>query len=221
MSTPKSDEDTEKEPQTTDNEEQDSDSESSPTEISSSSSDSESDSDTDSDSDSQSDYEPASYVGPDGKVKTIDPYDSDLENTAEVNIARFNKILESKSRAREEEEDELEREEHEDRFDFPPDPENWREEDLKELWGDAPLGMTKPGWDPHDVDEEEVEVLTDEIMEGGNPPIAPFYVPYRKYYPVIPADNFDISGPKSVIEELDRIEEFLMWVSYIFPDGSS
>ncbi|KAH6773063.1 MORN Occupation and Recognition repeat-containing protein [Perilla frutescens var. hirtella] len=81
--------------------------------------------------------------------------------------------------------------------------------------------MTKPGWDPNWVDDDEVEVISDEIKAGRDPPIAPFYVPYRKYYPVIPDNHYDISNPKSVIEELDRIEEFLIWVSYIFQDGSS
>ncbi|KAL8477060.1 hypothetical protein ACS0TY_029394 [Phlomoides rotata] len=61
--------------------------------------------------------------------------------------------------------------------------------------------MTKPGWDPHDVDKEEVDVLTEEIREGRDLPIGPFYVPYRKNYPVIPTDNYDVSNPKSVIEE--------------------
>ncbi|KAL8496427.1 hypothetical protein ACS0TY_020224 [Phlomoides rotata] len=221
MSTPEAEEDAEIEPQNSDEESSESESEPAPTETSSSSSSSDSDSDAGTSSGSDSEYEPLSYVRPDGKVMTIDPDDSDIENTAEVNIPRFNKVLDSKRRRREEEEDEKNIVYREDRYDFPPDPENWREEDLKELWVDAPLGMTKPGWDPHDVDEEEVDVLTEEIREGRDPPIAPFYVPYRKFYPVIPTDNYDVSNPKSVIEELDRIEEFLKWVSYIFPDGSS
>ncbi|KAG8362942.1 hypothetical protein BUALT_BualtUnG0021000 [Buddleja alternifolia] len=122
---------------------------------------------------------------------------------------------------REQDEEDEDVEYHEDLFDFPPDPENWREEDLKELWADAPIEMTKPGWDPHSVDEEEVDIVSEEIKAGRDPPIAPFYIPYRKPYPVIPDNHYDISNPKSVIEELDRIEEFLIWVSYIFQDGSS
>ncbi|KAL3850336.1 hypothetical protein ACJIZ3_012218 [Penstemon smallii] len=198
-------------------EDEDSESELSPIESSSSSSDS------DSDSDSDSYEEPLSYTRPDGTVTQIQPVDDDYDtvNTPEVNIQRFNKVLNSKRLRQEIEEEEKEVEYHEDLFDFPPDPENWREEDLKELWADAPIGMTKPGWDPNDVDEEEVDIISEEIKEGRDPPIAPFYVPYRKCYPVIPDDHYDISNPKSVIEELDRIEEFLNWVSYIFPDGSS
>ncbi|CAN4120431.1 unnamed protein product [Withania somnifera] len=81
--------------------------------------------------------------------------------------------------------------------------------------------MTKPGWDPNWVDEEEEDIIDREIKAGRDPPIAPFYVPYRKPYPVIPDNHYDISNPKSVIEEFDRIEEFLKWVSFIFADGSS
>ncbi|XP_051113245.1 protein TIC 100 [Andrographis paniculata] len=188
---------------------------------SSSSSDSDSDSDSKSDSESESDDEPISYVRPDGSVRTVSPYDSDQENTPEANISRFNKVLNSKRLLKAEEEEEEEAEDYEELFDFPPDPENWREEDLKELWADAPVAMTKPGWDPNDVDDDEVDILNDEIANGRDPPIAPFYVPYRKPYPVIPDNHHDISTPKQVIEELDRIEEFLTWVSYIFPDGST
>lgn len=179
-----------------------------------------SDSDSDSDSD-YSDYEPLAYVRPDGTTVQIDDDASDAENIPEVNIRRFARILGSKRLRREEEEEEEDAEYPEDQFDFPPDPENWKEEDLMELWADAPIGMTKPGWDPNWVDEEEVEVLKEEIKAGRDPPIAPFYVPYRKYYPAIPDNHHDISTPKAVIEELDRIEEFLKWVSYIFEDGSS
>lgn len=172
------------------------------------------------DSDSDSDDEPMTYVRADGTTQLIDD-DSDAENTPEVNIRRFERILGSKRLRREEEEEEEDAEYPEDLFDFPPDPENWKEEDLKELWADAPIGMTKPGWDPNWVDDDEVEVIKEEIKAGRDPPIAPFYVPYRKYYPAIPDNHADIQNPKSVIEELDRIEEFLKWVSYIFEDGSS
>lgn len=91
----------------------------------------------------------------------------------------------------------------------------------QELWGDAPVGSTKPGWDPAWADEEDWELVQEELKDGGDPPYAPFYIPYRKPYPPIPDNNFDVSSPKSVIEELDRIEEFLTWVSYIFADGST
>ncbi|XP_057796109.1 protein TIC 100 [Salvia miltiorrhiza] len=173
-----------------------------------------------SDSDSDSDDEPLSYVRPDGTIQQIED-GSDAENTPEVNTRRFARILNSKRLRREEEEEEEDAEYPEDQFDFPPDPENWKEEDLKELWADAPIEMTKPGWDPNWVDDDEVEVISEEIKAGRDPPIAPFYVPYRKYYPVIPDNHYDISNPKAVIEELDRIEEFLIWVSFIFEDGSS
>ncbi|KAL6204948.1 hypothetical protein ACLB2K_022214 [Fragaria x ananassa] len=143
------------------------------------------------------------------------------QNTPEVNVKLFNQVLEGKRVKRRQEEEDKGYVFHEDLFDFPEDPEKWREEDLKELWGDAPLEMTKPGWDPVWADEEDWEIVRDEIREGNDPPIAPFYVPFRKPYPVIPEDHHDISNPKAVIEELDRIEEFLAWVSYVFPDGSS
>ncbi|KAK6163496.1 hypothetical protein DH2020_000360 [Rehmannia glutinosa] len=97
-----------------------------------------------------------------------------LRKHPEVNIRRFTKLLNSKRLRREQEEEEKDVVYHEDLFDFPRDPENWREEDLKELWADAPLEMTKPGWDPHNVDEEEVEIISDEIRAGRDPPIAPF-----------------------------------------------
>lgn len=215
MSTPSSTPDL-KNPQN----EGDSDSYSEPAPIESSSSSSDDDDDSEFYADDDSDYEPLTYVRPDGTTRQIAD-ESDDENTAEVNIPRFAKILGSKRLQREEEEEEEDAEYPEDQFDFPPDPENWKEEDLMELWADAPVGMTKPGWDPNLVDEEDVDVISEEIKAGRDPPIAPFYVPYRKPYPVIPDNHHDISNPKSVIEELDRIEEFLIWVSYIFQDGSS
>ncbi|KAL9672806.1 hypothetical protein QQ045_029058 [Rhodiola kirilowii] len=110
---------------------------------------------------------------------------------------------------------------HEEQFNFPKDKENWTEEDLQELWADAPLKMKKPGWDPNWADEEDWKIVKEEIAAGRDPEIAPFYVPYRNPYPVIPDNHHDIKNAKSVIEELDRIEEFLTWVSYIFEDGSS
>lgn len=131
------------------------------------------------------------------------------------------KVLNSKRMKKEREREDENITYQEDLFDFPYDPENWRETDLKELWGDAPLPMTKPGWDPNWVDEDEEGIIEEEFREGRDPPIAPFYVPYRKPFPVIPDNNYDISNPKSVIEELDRIEEFLNWVSVIFVDGST
>lgn len=149
-------------------------------------------------------------------------------NTPEINVARFNRAMKSPryqdlldyDEDLEEEVDEAEV--YYDRlFDFPKDPENWMEQDLRELWADAPLEMTKPGWDPAFADEEDWDVVKDMYKAGKVPPIAPFYLPYRQPYPVIPDDHVDIATPKAVIEELDRIEEFLTWVSYVFADGSS
>ncbi|XP_022957766.1 protein TIC 100 isoform X1 [Cucurbita moschata] len=146
---------------------------------------------------------------------------TEADNNEETNIRRLSQALGGKLVKKMQEEEEETVVYHEDLFDFPKDPENWTEEDLQELWMDAPLEMEKPGWDPIWADEKDWEVMRDEVEAGKDPPIAPFYVPYRKPYPVIPDNHFDIPNAKSVIEELDRIEEFLKWVSYIFPDGSS
>ncbi|KAK9123981.1 hypothetical protein Sjap_013583 [Stephania japonica] len=143
------------------------------------------------------------------------------DDSPENNIRRFSEVLDSESVRKKQEEEDKDYVYYEDLFDFPKDPERWREEDLRELWGDAPLEATKPGWDPVWADEEDWEIVQDEVRDGRDPPIAPFYLPYRKYYPAIPDNHYDISNPKAVIEELDRIEEFLKWVSYIFPDGST
>jgi hypothetical protein len=143
------------------------------------------------------------------------------ENTPEINIRRFTRALDSRHLKKKQEEEDRRVKYDEDLFDFPKDPENWKEEDLQELWADAPLPMTKPGWDPVWADEDDWGVVEEEVEEGRDPPIAPFYVPYRKYYPAIPDNHHDIEKPKAVIEELDRIEEFLKWVSFVFPDGSS
>ncbi|KAF3455102.1 hypothetical protein FNV43_RR05550 [Rhamnella rubrinervis] len=184
------------------------------------SSDDESDSDSESGDSSEAAVEREEAEEPLGYTRLGDEI-SELENTADVNVKLFSEILRSKRLRRQQEEEDRNYVFYEDLFDFPEDPENWTEEDLKELWADAPLGMTKPGWDPVWADEEDWEVVRDEIKEGRDPPIAPFYVPYRKPYPVIPDNHYDISNPKAVIEELDRIEEFLQWVSYVFQDGST
>uniref|UniRef100_A0A5B7AYS2 Putative MORN repeat-containing protein isoform 1 n=1 Tax=Davidia involucrata TaxID=16924 RepID=A0A5B7AYS2_DAVIN len=185
-----------------------------------SSSSSSEDSDSDSDSDDSSEPDREVYIRPGEAVDNYEDIPED-DNSPEANVKRFMRILNTKRMRKYQEEDEKEIVYHEDLFDFPRDPDNWREEDLKELWADAPIEMTKPGWDPNWVDEDELDAVRDEIKAGRDPPIAPFYVPYRKYYPVIPDNHYDVSNPKSVIEELDRIEEFLKWVNYIFPDGSS
>ncbi|KDP34372.1 hypothetical protein JCGZ_11255 [Jatropha curcas] len=179
--------------------------------------------DSDSDSDSDYDYDYDYAPGQGATVSYIRPGDEPppSDNTPEINISRFSQVLDSKQMKESEEEEERNYTYYEDLFNFPEDKENWREEDLKELWADAPLEMTKPGWDPVWADEEDWEIMRKEKEAGRDPPIAPFYLPYRPPYPVIPDNHYDISNPKAVIEELDRIEEFLTWVSYIFPDGSS
>ncbi|KAJ8768183.1 hypothetical protein K2173_021123 [Erythroxylum novogranatense] len=183
---------------------------------------------SDSDSDSDYDYDDYDYTPPpNAEGDVVLPYvrpgeePPEWDNTPERNISRFKQILESKGMKEMQEEEERNYVAHEDLYDFPKDRENWKEEDLKELWMDAPLEMKKPGWDPVWADAEDWEVVRQEIKAGRKPPIAPFYVPYRKPYPAIPDNHYDISNPKAVIEELDRIEEFLTWVSYIFPDGST
>jgi len=182
-----------------------------------------SDSDSDSDYDYDYDYTQSSTNQEDGVVTYTRPGDEipESENTPEKNIARFADVLESKRMKRMKEEEDRNYVFYEDLFDFPRDKENWREEDLKELWADPPWESTKPGWDPVWADEEDWDIVRKMKEEGRDPPIAPFYVPYRRPYPVIPDNHYDISNPKAVIEELDRIEEFLTWVSYIFEDGSS
>lgn len=187
--------------------------------------DSSSDSELESESDSsdEEEVEAAGAVDADEVLTYTRPGDESLESksTPEANVQQFSEILNSRRMRRRQEEEDRSYVFYEDLFDFPEDPEKWREEDLKELWADAPLEMTKPGWDPVWADEEDWDIVMEEIKAGRDPPIAPFYVPYRKPYPAIPDNNYDISTPKAVIEELDRIEEFLKWVSYIFPDGSS
>nr|XP_008344910.3 protein TIC 100 [Malus domestica] len=187
------------------------------------------DSESEYDSDESSEYEgDGGGGGPDGgeaddSLKYIRPGEDipEADNTPEVNMKLFSQVLQGKRVRRRQDEEDESYVFYEDLFDFPEDPENWREEDLKELWGDAPLEMTNPGWDPVWADEEEWDIVREEIKAGKDPPIAPFYVPYRKPYPAIPDDHYDISNPKAVIEEMDRIEEFLKWVSYVFEDGST
>ncbi|PON46014.1 MORN motif [Parasponia andersonii] len=192
----------------------------------------ESSDESDSDSDDSSESEPEGDGDAEKKDKKekeekpmtyVRPRDEilDSDNSPETNIELFTDVLEGKTMRRRRAAQDRDYVFYEDLFDFPEDPENWREEDLMEYWADAPLEMTKPGWDPAWVDEEDWEIVRKEIAAGRDPPIAPFYVPFRKPYPVIPDNHYDIKNPKAVIEELDRIEEFLTWVSYIFPDGSS
>ncbi|CAN8252593.1 unnamed protein product [Cochlearia groenlandica] len=193
----------------------------------------ENNSDSDSDASSQSsgaDYyisesenEPEEGEESTGILNYVRPSDipPDPNANPETNIRRFNRVLDGKRVKRIQEEEEEKYTFYEDLFDFPKDPERWKESDLREIWSDAPLEMKKPGWDPVWADEEDWDIVNEEIQEGRDPEIQPFYVPYRKPYPAIPDNHYDIENAKAVVEELDRIEEFLQWVSYIFPDGSS
>ncbi|KAK9158788.1 hypothetical protein Scep_005362 [Stephania cephalantha] len=133
-----------------------------------------------SEDDDEDDEEELDYTSEEEEAK-------DDDDSPESNVRRFSEVLDSESLKKKQEEEDKDYVYYEDLFDFPKDPERWREEDLRELWGDAPLEATKPGWDPVWADEEDWEIVQDE----------------------------------AVIEELDRIEEFLKWVSYIFPDGST
>eukprot|EP01018_Ginkgo_biloba_P018256 Gb_21240 [translate_table: standard] len=141
---------------------------------------------------------------------------------------RRTEAVERRRRMMEEKEEEEEEDEEEpvlspaEEFDFPKDPEGWTEEDLQELWTDAPTEITNDiGWDPDLADEDDWELIDSLRSEGKTMDLQPFYVPYRKYYPVIPDNHHDIENPKAAVEELERIEEFLKWVSYVFPDGST
>ncbi|KAI0515767.1 hypothetical protein KFK09_008434 [Dendrobium nobile] len=171
-------------------------------------------------SSSESEYD-SEYSDDEGDY--YDEYSSsdEKDNSPETNLRRFSEALGNRTNRKLEEEQENNYSDPEEMFDFPKDPENWREEDLRELWADVPLGIGEPGWDPVFAEEDEWEAINQAVKEGKNPLIAPFYVPYRKPFPVIPDDHHDISNPKSVIEELDRIEEFLNWVSFVFDDGST
>ncbi|KAL5081870.1 hypothetical protein RYX36_010291 [Vicia faba] len=106
-------------------------------------------------------------------------------------------------------------------FDFPPDNEDWSEEDLRELWDYGNNSIAGSGWDPKLTTPEEWHYVKGQLAKGKDLPVAPFYLPYRKPIPPIPNNNASIKRPEDVIEELDRIEEFLKWVSYIFEDGTT
>ncbi|KAI5412380.1 protein TIC 100 [Lathyrus oleraceus] len=107
-------------------------------------------------------------------------------------------------------------------FDFPPDNEDWREEDLRELWDSGNNAITGTGWDLNLTPPDDWTHVLTQLDDGKDLPIAPFYLPYRKPIPPIPNNNnISIKGPEGVIEEFDRIEEFLKWVSYVFEDGTT
>ncbi|XP_027341047.1 protein TIC 100 [Abrus precatorius] len=186
---------------------------------------SDSDSDSDSSYDSYSSYEDEDEDESFRRAFRLRGADEVLgdprKNNPETNLKEFSEALDSKTV--QESSEELVRElwEEDNRYDFPKDPEEWTEEDLRECWADGPLEISGTGWDPVWATDEDWKYVLGELAEGGNPPIAPFYVPFRKHYPPIPDNHFDIASPKDVIEELDRIEEFLKWVSYVFEDGST
>lgn len=107
-------------------------------------------------------------------------------------------------------------------YDFPKDPENWTEEDLQEIWADAPEELDDDiGWDPDTIDADDWELIQTLREEGEKVVTEPFYVPYRKYYPPVYENHFDINNPRSVVEELERLEEFFKWASFVFEDGST
>lgn len=216
------------------NEQKDPDEESSP-------SDSDYDSDSDSDLDSHSeDYEPESESdSEDGDYKkkkkkkkkdkkgSPDTRPGDFgdipeeDNSPEANLKLFERVLKSRRYQKMKEDKLRRRRTREQRYDFPKDWEYWKEEDLRELWADGPCVMTEPGWDPAFADEHDWRIMAEEAEAGRDPPIAPFYLPFRRFYPVIPSNITYLNTPRAVVEELDMIEEFLRWVSYVFPDCSS
>ncbi|ESW22100.1 hypothetical protein PHAVU_005G127300 [Phaseolus vulgaris] len=147
--------------------------------------------------------------------------EDDKGNNPESNLRDFSRALESAAAKELKEELDPLIALEKNPFDFPKDPENWTEQDLRELWADGVPEIGGTGWDPAWATEEEVRYVNEQLEEGGDPPIAPFYLPFRKHYPPIPDNHYDIATPKDTIEELDRIEEFLKWVSYVFQDGST
>nr|KYP51840.1 hypothetical protein KK1_026365 [Cajanus cajan] len=183
-------------------------------------------SDSDSDSDYDSDFDEAEDEAFRRAFRDRDA-DDDADDAAprygdpDANLREFSAALESPAVKEMQEEDDPLIVEEENPYDFPYDPEEWTEQDLRELWADGPKEIGGTGWDPVWASEEEWRYVLDEIADGEEPPIAPFYLPYRKHYPAIPDNHYDIANPKAVIEELDRIEEFLKWVSYVFEDGST
>ncbi|KAG4981030.1 hypothetical protein AAZX31_12G171100 [Glycine max] len=188
-----------------------------------------SDSDSDSDSDYDSDYsydeaEDEAFRRAFGQRDDGDD-SSSPENPKredpEANFRAFSEALESPAMKELHEELDPLIAEKKNPYDFPRDPEEWTEQDLREFWADGPYEIGGTGWDPVWATDDEWRYVKEQIADGEEPPIAPFYLPYRKHYPPIPDNHYDIATPKDAIEELDRIEEFLKWVSYIFEDGST
>lgn len=116
----------------------------------------------------------------------------------------------------EEEEDEVL--EEEDEWNFFIDRENWIEEDLEEEWVDFILVDDMVGWDLELVEDDEEFIVKFE-KDGRVFFWRLYYVFYRKVYFLIFEDYFDIDSFEVVVEELECMEEFFVWVSYIFEDG--
>ncbi|GAU35022.1 hypothetical protein TSUD_103450 [Trifolium subterraneum] len=182
-------------------------------------------SDSDSDSEASSDSEPPdeaeieAYLAAFRAEYQPETYD-DSELDPEKNFKDVMEAFQSEKAKKKLERNARKRLEQFNPFDFPPDKENWTEEDLRELWDDGNNSITGAGWDPDGADEEEWDYVLDMVDNGKPVPIAPFYVPYRKNIPPIPDNHSAIKSPMDLIEELDRIEEFLKWVSYVFEDGT-
>lgn len=63
-------------------------------------------------------------------------------------------------------------------------------------------------------DDTEEEFLDDEEEDDETN-----YVPYNRTFPKVPLNWYEVSDEHEVVEELDRIEEALVWRSYVFDDG--
>ncbi|XP_024537235.1 protein TIC 100-like [Selaginella moellendorffii] len=138
--------------------------------------------------------------------------------------------------------------EYEATWNFPVDLEGWTEEDLGEEWVDPPLDATGSGYDPmfappppdEDLDKviaqqtkrsrkqkKEFKKYMDKQEEAKTPltedgyPARPYYVPYRLPYPSIPKIHAEVENAFDVVEELEKIEEFLRVGELYLPDGSS
>ncbi|KAI5080055.1 hypothetical protein GOP47_0005534 [Adiantum capillus-veneris] len=166
------------------------------------------------DSSSEDDYSSYTDSEDDDLDEKVDAEKQGEEEAEENFEEEFKRKLEKRTEEEKAEEEEI--------WNFPPDKEHWTEEDLGEHWEDYWGDTRAVGWDPNFVSEsswERYEKLWEEGKPG--PPGTPYYVPYRKFYPPIPDNHFDIQTPEDVVEELERTEEFLLWYSYLFKDGSS
>eukprot|EP00250_Pteridium_aquilinum_P015613 c22673_g4_i2 orf=824-3472(-) len=177
------------------------------------------------DAEREEEEEEEEYSSDDDSEYTDDS-DDDEEGVEEGGDAEKKEKAEEKTPEEEEQDfkkrlqDELADEEE--LWNFPPDREHWTEEDLGEHWEDCWGDTRAVGWDPNMISEPSKEKYEQLWAEGKpGPPGTPYYVPYRKHYPPIPDNHFDIQTPEDVVEELERVEEFLVWYSYLFKNGSS